>query len=573
MACSKCSFRENTFHPNYLMFNPDACVDCKQVFQKIEEIGPLSIRAYSYNLHGQILFSNYEDFKKIIADVVQRTGKTGQVFTEKDDILVSLSHFIGSLVVDLQNLLQKNLSVSTLSLLTILEYNTFLTSVHMMWFLHTYKKNIETDAAPDQLGKFLIEYLNQLKDINDELCRSTYLKIQSSIAHDKAAFQLAFKICSKLSNYSTNDDLFNTIDEGNIIQIIRISRAIQYLIDYLERIQDGIIELTTMNCDDSGFLHFLLNEQSKGEQMIYADNFIDSMGGDFVSGKPDNVSTQINKISRKYIGFSTEQLAKLSEKLFETYSNGDEYLVGSIEYFQELIQFLLQGSQIQSQKLIEHLTHIKGPTEFSWFVNRPLRRSLIPVYKNIIACPVNVFQYSIMGLYSDILSNEVDHPDFFKDLQKYKERIDNQFEQAVCLHLNILIPNAKAIWNVNSCQIPIVGTKNKLVLPGQVDVIMIHENKVFVIECKNFAYRLSSKQMLSELRKFRKEELKLGLKAEIIEKNVASIAAFMGLPTYISYEIVCIFVTKNYTFSTARGEGKYPIIPIDNLINWMDINL
>lgn len=79
--------------------------------------------------------------------------------------------------------------------------------------------------------------------------------------------------------------------------------------------------------------------------------------------------------------------------------------------------------------------------------NRMLRKCLIPIIGNIIACPVNILRFATMGLYLDILERKIENEPLKRELQKVYEQIDKNFEKRVCQEI-INELSAKARNNV-----------------------------------------------------------------------------------------------------------------------------
>jgi len=572
LACQRCKAIDLPFTPKVLIGSGGDCGNCLNTFRRVNQLAEKANHWYDREKQSQLMTADLDLHKKYIADAANWLGVSGEIYRSKNDITKVLNQMTGHLFDQLNNILKNYPSNWIVSLFSMLEYNSHLTNVTILWFHETYKNSKPIEEVSGQFAKFITQYFYFLMTTNNELCQKVFMEWQNSLALDKRAIQRTLKMVS-----AQVQDSEKSFHEGSIEQrfkdVIHYSRAIEELITDVGYIEDEIINIERLHFDHSGKLTIHLNKNSDLEQNEYYDRFMDDMGEEIPSEIPIKVYQHINKTTRKFVGINADGLNELNQRLLELYPNGDEFLVGTMDCFEQLIEHALGISKMQAIKLLSHLMPFNERTNYSWMTQRPLRKCLIPLFDDIFACPTNVFQLAIHGLYTDIFNNEIEHTEFYQALQKYKNQLDIQFEKDVAEHIRREIQNVFVTNDVKSGDIPLINSSQTMALPGQIDILLIYNNHLLVLECKNFQFRYTSAQTLSELRKFRQEGKQLELKIKAIQDNLSSVIAYMGKPDAKIKSVRGVFITKGFTFSIVKKDLKFTVVTSGRLIEWMNNTL
>lgn len=167
--------------------------------------------------------------------------------------------------------------------------------------------------------------------------------------------------------------------------------------------------------------------------------------------------------------------------------------------------------------------------------------------------------------------------ELFTIVDKY---VHKKFESDVILHLknNFIDAFIKGDIEKDNMVPDIEAGRGFLQLPGQIDIIMLYRNKMFVIECKDIGLKYTPKSILNEVYRFRKIgnksfQNKLSNKVESVYNNWDSIVAFLGVSSENKIQKhmpISLFVTDTFSVAAIEKDLPSPVVPFQKLIEWIN---
>ncbi|GAA0782166.1 hypothetical protein [Hathewaya limosa] len=591
MGCSECN---TNFKPSILIEkNEQTCKTCKKIKDFIEGSINSSFQIYHVNLQkkfnmiaptftGNELISINPKFidmglteEDIFIDIINYLGIKNTYYTDKKAIKNICNRIMGLIIDKISDLIWINPKGYLLALLNALEYTVHLTFVTVGW-LNDKNNNIEVEEITDNFGRMIIKSLKFQRDFNFlGNFEHMYKEWEGVLSFDKYALEYGIEIVTYLSGEKQlNEEKVNPNNFEKLLITIRAMYTLLY-------ISDNACENKELIIDEQG--NIITKEKNNYKEI--SKLYVECMTDKKISDLDVATRNKFNRVCKKYIGISLDDIFQIINGLKKHYINSDEFLIGSIDYFQKLIKHLLACSDDEAEKFLLNLVATKNDnfvyaTATSLRDNRPLRKCLILIENNKVICPVSLLEFSLIGLYTDIIHATLPESDFQKELYTIVSKyIHEKFELDVMLYLQENFTGAMIKRDIKENVIPNIKTgKGFVQFSGQIDVMMLYKDKLFIIECKDIGLKYTEKSLLSELHRFSKIsnksfQEKLNTKSAEVYENWDSVIHFLGVPIGKKVERhmpISLFVVD--TFSIAATEKNLPnsVVPLAKLIEWIN---
>lgn len=594
MICTKCSLNLLEIQPKDLLLNEETCCEsCKNIYKLIEKNSFKGYEQYQFDLlqwlylntpiknGSNIIMANSKQFnfprydeRDIIADVIKALSLENRQYFEKKEKEQVLNYLLGNLYDKFFNEIKNPLKY-LFSYMSCLEYNRFIAATIVSWL----QKNIEKDnPTNDTLVNMIIETLNFIKEFNilkkqnikDNIdINILYFDLENLLAADRISLELGIELIAyKISkqSYSFLDDE-EELKFGESLQIIRAIFTIHSVkIDFLE----GKDKNAKLIFDINGYI------KSSIKQKEIASSYIKDMTSfRSIQTKDEDDILKLNEVIFDHYGFELSSILAIVQNAQKIFIIGDEYLVGDERAWCEMIKALGNIDINEAKSIFKFLIYNNDKnlifTESSRKDERALRKCLINI-DAIFVCPVNIFIFSLTGLYVDIRIGDIKDVSLMKALNKEKiyEKIQLAFEEEVYKYISMNLSNLKIKKNIKQKDI------RNVYLPGELDILLLYSNKIFVIECKHFNIKIDAKSMANEyqrLTKINKNSIqnKLKEKVEAINDNLRDVLYFMGenYDNNTNYMTIGVITTKNFTLASMEENLPFPIVTYENLCEWI----
>jgi hypothetical protein len=603
MICTECKKKRKSFKPLDLYMNRNTnCNRCVNIYDFIDTQCQIAHETYVRDIYNfllentpvkfndNVIMANskkYEiirnDEDKVLKELILRLSLDKEVYNKKNDKISVLNKILGFLYDDFLNLVQKNPLAYLVSFMSNLEYNRFIAQNLVLWFCDEEEPIKKTK---DDFVNILLDTLNFVKSFKvletleikgsirvDEI----YSCIESQLALDEHSIEFGVEFLSYIINGKFElRDYDVRFEYGQALSIIRAINKIRAL---KVEVSEGIYQ--------SNDLMISFNGEIKVNSCKYnIKNFASSYYKDMSSRKAftqrSAYLSDIDNITRKYLGISLNQIIIFIDNIQKMYEQGDEFLVGDLQSWYRMIIELTDCSEDEAKLLLNNLVLRLEREELYKDVsikrNRAARKCMI-ILEEMIICPVDLLKYSLMGTYIDIINADVANEQFRKELRITEEQEDYDFELAVFNEIKSNIRDIKIKANIGQKDIKV--DKKYVILPGEIDVILLYNSNIFIIECKNSKLRTSPKSIANEYSKLSKEnnksvQIKLKNKIDIIsdENNKNVLIEFMGddYNKYINSTPIGIITTSNFSSASLDTELLFPIITWTNLCEWITKN-
>ncbi|WP_157872804.1 hypothetical protein [Desulfoscipio gibsoniae] len=592
MVCFQCT---DNFQPSFLVSeSAQTCKKCKKVKDLIKYSTNLSSYIYSINLQNkfnmispsfngnELIYFNpkfidegYTE-KEVFLEIIDCLNLQNTYYNNVKIITNVCNQMMGLIIDRINDLISDNPKGYLISLLNILEYNLHLTFITISW-LSDKENNIIIEEITDNFARVVINSLKFQRDYNFlGRFEQIYKEWEGVLSFDKLAFQYGIEIVTYLSDKKQINN--SQIDPINFKKLIATIRAMYELLFTCE----SAYEHKELIIDKKGNI----STKKTNNYSEIAKKYVDCMINRKVSSFDIKTINKLNMVCKKYIGISLEEISKIIGGLQNHYVNSDDFLIGSVDYFQKLIKHLLQCSDKDAEKFLSILMSARTnnfifATSTSLRENRPLRKCLITIEDDIVACPISILEFSLIGLYLDITYATLPKSPFQKELFTIVDKyVHKKFESDVILHLknNFIDAFIKGDIEKDNMVPDIEAGRGFLQLPGQIDIIMLYRNKMFVIECKDIGLKYTPKSILNEVYRFRKIgnksfQNKLSNKVESVYNNWDSIVAFLGVSSENKIQKhmpISLFVTDTFSVAAIEKDLPSPVVPFQKLIEWIN---
>ncbi|TWG68981.1 hypothetical protein [Bacillus subtilis] len=486
-------------------------------------------------------------------------GKEKKVLKEKKEVYLFINRLMGYLEVKLYNLVLQNPTGYLIAIYRILDYNLQMTPVIM----EVLKTNLNEKDFEDRNIGIIANSINCFKQQVEEAKFKEVLKlIENIIATDKQAFQ---KITNYILSYNlkySNINIRNFLEIENLIEISRgIYRTLSLRQEMVSNIESNIL--------------IIENEKIyiRAEKQIFktsSNNIYDLLSSSLKSSFIfDN---KINELMKTYMGLDKESIDKAISKISE-----EGELFPGIVFFDDdgLHKFLKNIFLVDdnnTKKIKEELTLInlnmsKVPKDLSLKEGRLLRKSILKIEEGVYICSKIIFLFSLAGLIADITEGTVSNKKFQGKLFKYIHTQHLEFENNIkeLLEENILYKSLyKGVHETFF---------KEFSLPGEIDILIIVEDTLFVIECKAFSLKFDISRILSEVKKVKGTndsksiQQKLKFKIDTLTENKETVELYLGCEIN---KILGVIVTKNPSLSYQAETGFFDAIHSSELLDYIN---
>lgn len=522
---------------------------------KLEYLYPEAIFKYSE-----------ENYFRSINRIIEELNFYGSVSLKSDkDKFFS---FILSRVYDKIDSLANNYCIEYIMiLLRLLEYNRYLAHNLMVWSRNKENDFISTiKQVDDPFSKNLLLFLEQNK--NEKDIYRTFQHFEYALAISQGGIETVIeRVYYLFATKSTpNDYRLTNIQEKHINELFNIcflfqiinSLKIQYTIGEFAKenlivTQEGISLKKGESHRENPYLdyyNYITNKEEFTQYSVFSN-------------------TCLNNEIKKYYGLNLDEMSKLlsgckRENLTETF----------VADKQGLVNFVCSNTNfsISEVKLfIDNMVFGLDRNEF--IIDTPnkcckaSRKCLIDIC-GIFIFPYGLFRTSINNIILDFVTGDSCYADLEKKLLANMQKRNKKFEIEVYNKL-LELPNAFVKNNVQN----IPDDNGKFILSDQIDIILLYNNLIYVIECKDMPLKITSRKVSNAENKFKKEySSKLKNKIKEIEVNINKrvLLRFMGdnNELFINSEVKGLIVTSEY-FDPSKDIIEYPTIVWTQLIEYL----
>ena len=284
----------------------------------------------------------------------------------------------------------------------------------------------------------------------------------------------------------------------------------------------------------------------------------------------------MDAIIESMIGISNNNLKELSRCLqnFNGLCN-DEYIIGCIDDLTVQIARTSNIDPISIRKLLTYVTY-QMPNEYldgkTHFDDKVTRKSLIKMNEYLLT-PLGLFKTSISNIYVDIIHNQISDNNIKSKLSKVYGLMNEEFENYIFQKCKQELNYTFIKNNVQQKDICIDYTSVEL--PGEIDVLLLYHDILFVVECKNIAMRStfdlinSIKIDFESIYKKSSFQNKLAKKVSVLQNNIDSVKKYIGVESEIKKVTGCIVTNGFYFMSDKENSNKFDVLVWSELIEWI----
>lgn len=484
--------------------------------QFIEKIQKDSFELYNEFLHSQIssilpltvnnsVMFNQVSYKLTIDNLIlkkcEEIGLKLERYNLTKEHYNNIDRLLGYLYDELHRLVNGNIEVYLISVLTMLEYNRFL-GVR----LTTYFSNQEIESLNDKFLTTIVKSLEQMKimferaEQESEFYRLQYM-VEELITLTHRSLEHLFEYLYFQSRISKSvEDSIDYQVSDDVILAIKLSLAITTL----------NIEKMSINCPKISISE--KNHYEKLSDDLSSLNIVEI----------DVNDSAFNKIVRGELGFDLVSIKTILDRLVESNILLDEFFFSTESELITRLVSSLECSPDEAKTIIDFFTYQNVENPYQWNVrgqNRVLRKPLVKIGGNFFSF-YSIVILSLSYFINDLQSNTGLPTALSKKLEPFYQGLNSSFEEVV---FNLLKDkkNIKVFKDIDQDK---MGSS----LPGQIDILMIELDRIFVIEVKNFHMKPELKgqmNMISKLSKTGRNSIqgKLRSKIEWIEDNIDTV--------------------------------------------------
>lgn len=518
---------------------------------------------YMYNVPEEYINSvQILTYNNIIAEIARENSYINIVMDNKN-CNQYLYAILGCLYDRLIDLIHNKELEYCISVLSMLEINRYYAKGITLW---SRKQEFETNN--DNLFDAIIKVLNA--DGYEEGAEN-YLYFDNLFAKDKNALETIFPQIYKKIDLDNAIQNKLKISDLNIGLLLNLAIAILYIFNIIDEFKRGDLKNEKIEVDSNG--NFLFCCKNSTDKKIEYYNYILKSGDSYVSRYID----KMNNVMEKILGFSEANINVIIDSLNDFLGLcGNEYIV---EEKEKLIKLLASKSKMNIKninKMINYLIYQLPQTPYdgkTHFEDKITRRSILNI-NGILLVPLGLLKTGIINIYMDVTNNQISDPILKKSLNEVYALMNSEFEEIVFDKCKRDIQYKFIQKNVQQKDIKIGEVC--IELPGEIDVLLLYEDVLFVFECKNIATR-TTYDMINSLRidlisdyKNTSFQKKLKFKIDRLKDNIEVVEKFVGTQNTIRDVTGCI-VTKGFYFKPIVAKNSvYDVISWSELTDWVN---
>lgn len=513
-----------------------------------------------------------QNYEKLIQSIVIKNNISNSFYTSKTEKRNILNCIMGCLLDEANSIVKTNPTFYLITIYSILEYNRFFTVGLLKNLEYIYKTgqiNEEDRPAEKLISCILDSFLTFSKLPNFEFS-TTYKSVESQLAQDRLALEFAFNYAYSFFDHNFED--INHSNQDDIIKLISVFRAIDYIRCIISLYVEGVNKNDILEINEEGNINIFVNGYRK-----YNHNFLDYIVYDQQNLSTEHNSTEIDNIFKKHYGINIGCVFELCDDLTHRTDIPNVILCGEINQWTEVLMEKFNLTQEETIKFLDKLTTYSDRESILGNDNsRKYRLMRQPIYavNDQYICQSSLLLFALLGHVSDVYSGMIKDNDLKKELEKYYKKKNMIFEKVVSQNLLKVFPVTNVLENVHETQIKGNYNSNKYLveLPGEIDILFHYDNTIFVIECKNINYSINHKSMSNEFQNLSsKYQKKLDAKVRVIKENIQYVLNYLGKDYIVKneYYVKGIIVLPNYTFHINQTTYEYPLLHIRDLNDYI----
>lgn len=575
------------------------CENCSMIKCSIEQYCGIAYEIYvndTYNwlllntpvkIDDKVIMGNSRNFnfprfdgESYIKEIIKRLNLENTEYKLKNDKIQVLNLILGYLYDELTNLIKLNSVNYLVSLVSNMEYNRFLAQNIVLWFSNKNNRNFE--RTNDNFANIILDSLDFVKsfesiglnNIQNPICiKEIYSDLEVQLASDRLSLEIAIENAYHIVKES-GDTFIKEKNSFEYGQVLGISRAINEIRLLKVEFSEGMYEKEDLNITYDGFIR---TSNNLSFSSVFYEKYYRDMSNRKSFFSDEEIEQKISKIVKIFYGLNLEQMLSLREGVSNTYNNGDEFLIGDKDTWIMMIKFFTSCNNEEAELAFEYLTlHINRDELFKDVSKKKSRitRNCLVKINDLFICPVGLLKYSLLGFYKDLKNGDVSNLELKNRLHEITGIEDEKFETAVYKDLkdNLVEPKIKA----NIGQKDILNNGKCIELPGQIDVLLLYKDHIYVIECKNTNLRTTPKSVANEYGKYKKinkksVQYKLSQKINVINENKRDVIEFMGecFKEYANIKVSGVITTSSFSVASLDEDLLYPVITWTNLSEWI----
>lgn len=589
MWCTEC--RQESTNINELLLNKiNSCNRCKQTAATIQRLSLISKMNYEEIIKNGILketpiYDNgclitantikfkFDDFngESYIYEICEILNLAeGEIYDKKEKYSI-FNMMIGKIYDDLYRACSGTENGTIILLLTALEYNRYITLGLVTWL----KGANLTEAINDSLVRCIIQTLDMYKSFPNVMQQnfinyeSLYCDIERLMAIDKLALEYGIEAIELKREKLFNCDITNK--DSNFKKIIQILRALCIINNLKIEYTEGRLKDRALSIDKDGKL--IWNYMS----IDYSSEYVSEMKATQNEVITDKHIKSINRILNNYKGFNIETIKKIINTVQSNCEIGDEFLIADKTSWLIVIQNSCSCSREIACKIFEEFVYKvdkeKVFSERTRIEYRAMRKCFYE-YDNRYIAVVNLLSFCLQNWIVCMYAREIEDENLKKKMQVIHDSINTEFEKSVYCQIKDELKVETIKWNVENKEINY--GKKVIELPGQIDVLLYLNKKIFVIECKNLELKSDPKSSANEYNKLTKTgnktfQDKLHKKINIINQNKIEVLDFLEVTGVENefVEVIGVIVVKTFTDASLVDTENYEVVTASNICEWI----
>lgn len=494
---------------------------------------------------------------QILKEVARKYNYNNNTFT--NNIKSVCNKMAEEVLRELENLIRPDPFAAFLSILALFNCHLFLSYEILFWYKEKHSKSYSgaDDSNIRQQLDVYFSYIEDQKKFND-----LFYELQGHIASEKFALKLLLEICYDKSI----EEKASKQPELDIEKIVEYSRALGKIIMIRDQVSRSIGCVKELNFDLEGEIYF---KQDPLDFNSVGNKFLNWTISREYNNIPDKIIKKLNPICNNFVGFSITELIDLIDSLSNKYiSQIGSIMIVPIDEWKNELEILTGKNELEINKLLKFIS--REPVEnFDYIKNKQNKylRNSVFFHEKIVIISLNLFLSSLMSLVNDVFYNNIELIEFNMELEKIHKEINEEFELE-CYELlkNNLTKNIIHNFTKFGDKPPYIES------PGQIDILLYHQNTLYVIECKNYELKTDILSVANEIKRIQNKVFgKLEGKIEFVKENTGKFLPLIGRSVLESddvKEIVGVVVTKNFSIGESCN-GQFPIINCFSFIEWI----
>lgn len=543
-------------------------------YREVLTNGILNITPIYYNsklivANAKLYEFNDYNVEIYISEICKVYGFSGVAIKDKQEKYDFLNKLLAIVYDDFYKECDGKWDEVLIGLLSILEYNRYLMNGLALSLVDQETFSLENDLLMSKILQTLDMYKILPEEMQCQFIRfeELYFMLENMLALDKRSIEYGIE---SLEYKRCKGEKLIINKEVRLEKIIQIMRGMTLLNVWKVEFTEGRYKDTKLKFDKEGKVVF--------DKKIadYPVNYVQSVS-DIEMEEYEKYDTKINHILEVEKGFSLIDIKEIIHGIKIRCGIGDEFLIGDEYQWISAIKNCCKCSEEIASRILREFIYFvdqdKMFTNKTKYDNRAMKKCIF-LFGNKYISIVNLFSLSLVTWLNGIYTGEMDDEKIKRKLQEIYEQIDNDFEKQVCALLKNELSIETIRWNIHERDI--LFNREVIVLPGQIDVLLYINKKIFVIECKNIGLKsdpTASSNEYKRLTKLSKKSFqgKLDKKVKKVEENKMAILNYLALSEedVSQIEVVGVIVIKSFSDATLIETNSYDVVLVSNIVEWI----